>query len=148
MVCGEPTDGNCGRNFEGICLDPRGASGPCAGFAASKADGHLYCLHEHDGTFTADPARAIAVVRPNVLADCAIGEDGTLWAGANIFGLNTIYRVEGWQDPHTAKVVEVGAYGVGNSEVLAVRGDVVYRMSDTNGAPSLMAKFRCTASTR
>jgi ABC-type sugar transport system ATPase subunit len=30
----------------------------------------------------------------------------------------------------------------------AVRGDVVYRMSDTNSAPSLMAKFRCSARTK
>lgn len=151
MVCeGGLYNSNCGRNFEGICLDDRTpyTRGPCAGFVASKADGHLYCLLEHDGTYTADFNRSIQITKPGQLADCAIGEDGTLWAGENVYGANTVYRVDNWQDPPYAKVTEVGAYGVVNSEVLAVRGDIMYRMSDTNGAPSLMAKFRCTAATR
>ena len=71
---------------------------------------------------------------------------GVLWAGANIFGANTIYRIENWEDPVQAKVTELGPVGIGNSEVLAVRGDIVYRMSDTNGAPSLMAKWLVSAS--
>lgn len=146
MVCGGPNGANCGRNFEGICLDDRTpfTPGPCAGFVASKADGHLYCLVEHDGNYTADYARSIEVSPAGTLADCAIDERGGLWAGANILGGNAVYRVDDWQDPSHARVVPVGNYGVGNAEVLAVRGDVVYRMSDTNNAPSLMAKFRCT----
>ena len=153
MVCGGMHAANCGRNFEGICLDDRSqyTKGPCAGFVASKADGHLYCLLEHAGertTYTADYERSIAVTAPGQLADCAIGQDGSLWAGANIFGANTIYRVEGWEDPIHAKVETVGPYGVGNSEVLAVKDDVIYRMSDTNGSPSLMAKFRCRRTAR
>src|SRR5262245_51315271 len=40
---------NCGRDYEGLCLAPDAAlagapPGACIGFAASKADGHLYCL--------------------------------------------------------------------------------------------------------
>jgi hypothetical protein len=150
MVCPGLHDSNCGRNFEGICLDDRTpyTRGPCAGFAASKADGHLYCLleHVHAGTpttYTADFERSIEVTKPGLLADCAIGEDGVLWAGANVLGANTVYRIDHWEDPSHANVVEIGPVGIGNSEVLAVRGDVVYRMSDTNGSPSLMSKFRC-----
>lgn len=153
MVCGNEFAFNCGRNFEGICLDDRTqyTKGPCAGFVASKADGHLYCLLEHAGertTYTADYERSIAVAQPGQLADCAIGQDGSLWVGANIFGGNMVYRVEGWEDPIHAKVETVGPYGIGNSEVLAVKDDVIYRMSDTNGSPSLMAKFRCRRAAR
>ena len=50
---------------------------------------------------------------------------------------------DGWADLATAKVVPVVKLGVGFPEVLAVRGDIVYRMSDLGGAPSLMAKWRC-----
>jgi hypothetical protein len=154
MVC--PVEGgNCGRDYEGLCLAPQGSS--CAGFVAAKADGHLYCLVEKDGRFTADHDRAIAVDRPKVVADCAFGDDGTLWVGDNVLGGERIYRVENWQDLAHAKVVEVGDFGVLNSEVLAVHPripgeapdeDIIYRMSDTNAAPSLMGKFRCKRSTR
>ena len=47
MVCGA-TATNCGRNYEGLCLAPAGAGGACVGFAASKADGHLYCVTTAD----------------------------------------------------------------------------------------------------
>jgi len=148
MVCKHKT-GNCGRNFEGICLDDRpGKHAGCAGFAASKADGKLYCLHEQNGTYVADPDHAIDVTAPKHLADCAIGEDGTLWAGANILGGNLLYRIESWEDPARARITEIGPVGIGNAEVVAVRGDSVYRLSDTDGAPSLMAKFRCSPATR
>jgi hypothetical protein len=155
---------NCGRNYEGICIvDPAHASGPCAGFVASKADGHLYCLvetprvmdsngpadrTERSTRFAVDRARAIAVARPGVVADCAFSDDGTLYVGGNIFDLMNVYRVAGWSAPETAKVELVGGYGVGNPEVVAARGDILYRMSDTNTAPSLMAKFRCRANGR
>ncbi len=149
MTCkDDPRPGNCGKNFEGICLDDTAQQDACVGFAASKADGKMYCLVDHDGALAADPARTIAVSGKNVIADCAIDEHGTLWVGANIFELGQVYRVDGWRDPAHAKVVALGRIGPGNPEVLAVRGDLVYRMSDTNGTPSLMAKFRCAANAR
>ena len=150
MVCGSPRENNCGRNFEGLCLDDeatRGAS-DCAGFAASKSDGKLYCLVEHDGRYTADASRAITVTKPGALADCAFDDRGQLWAGNNFFDRSEVYRIDDWRDPAHAKVVEVGSLGVGFPEVIAVRGDIVYRMSDTGGSPSLMSKFRCTPGTR
>jgi hypothetical protein len=138
---------NCGKNYEGLCLVPRGAphgDTRCTGFAASKSDGHLYCLVDRDGRLAIDRDRTIAVAHRKELADCAFDAAGELWAGGNIYTIDAVYRVEHWWEPEHAQVTTLGAVGVGNSEVIAVRGDLVYRMSDTNSAPSLMAKFRCT----
>ena len=146
MVC-KADKGNCGYNYEGLCLAPLGGDG-CTGFAASKTDGHLYCLTVGEHGLVVDPARSIAVARPKHLGDCTFGDDGTLWIGGNIFSGNAIWRVDGWRDPAHAKVVAIGNFGIGNAEVIAVRGDVLYRMSDTNSAPSLMAKFRCRPAAR
>lgn len=134
---------NCGRNYEGLCLQPGPAAGRCAGFAASKTDGHLYCLAERDGRLQLDPAASIAIARRGVVADCAFSDDGRLYVGTNLFDVGTVYRVTGWQDPARARVARIGPLLIGNPEVLAVRGDAFYRMSDTNGAPSFMKKYRC-----
>ncbi len=143
MVCGAKVT-NCGRNYEGLCLVDRAhARGPCVGFVAAKADGHLYCVEERDGALVATYDHRIAIGRPGTLADCAFGDDGTLWAGANLFDASSVYRVDGWDTPATATVTRLASLGVGFPEVLAVRGDVFYRMSDTGGGPSLMAAFRC-----
>lgn len=140
-------DKKCAIDYEGLALAPSPPAGAsaCVGFACSKGDGHLYCLTEQDGRFAVDRGRRIAVTRAGVLADCAFSDRGTLWAGNNMFGLNEVFRIDGWVDPATAKAVSVNAFGVGFPEVIAARGDVIYRMSDTGGAPSLMAKFRCSA---
>ena len=143
MVCGARAT-NCGRNYEGLCLvDPALPPGACVGFVASKADGHLYCLGEQDGKLTVRFEPRIAIARPGVVADCAFADDGTLWVGSNLFDRAHVYRVDGWRDPATAVVTTVAPLGIGFPETLAVRGDVIYRMSDTGGAPSLMTKFRC-----
>ncbi|HEY0481993.1 MAG TPA: hypothetical protein VGD37_30955 [Kofleriaceae bacterium] len=134
---------NCGRNYEGLCLAPSAPSPSCIGFAASKADGHLYCLTEDAGKLVVHHDRAIAITRPGALADCAFGDDGTLWAGSNLFDLGEVYRVAHWDDPAAATVERVGVLAVGFPETIAARGDVVYRMSDMGGSPSLMARFRC-----
>ncbi|MEZ4363516.1 MAG: hypothetical protein R3B48_25295 [Kofleriaceae bacterium] len=151
VVCA-PERVNCGKNFEGLCLRPdpaRGAASAdaCVGMAASKAEGKLYCLVERGGHLQLDLARSIAVTRPNALADCYIDGE-TLWAGANLFDLNRVWRVERWRSPADAEVVSLGPLGVGFSEAMAVSGDVLYRFSDTQGAPSLAAKLRCAPSTK
>lgn len=38
---------------------------------------------------------------------------------------------------------EQGGLLIGFPEVLGVRGDVIYRMSDAGGAPSFMKKYHC-----
>ena len=142
MVCDAKLT-NCGRNYEGLCLAPEPVSGACVGFVASKADGHLYCLVDDKGRLAVRHEGSIAITKPGALADCAFAEDGTLFAGSNLFDLSTVYRVDGWQTPATAKVSTVEQIGIGFPETIAARGDVIYRMSDTGGGPSLMAKFRC-----
>jgi hypothetical protein len=133
MVC-DGTRSNCGRNYEGICLTET------AGYAASKADGHLYPL---TGTpLHVERTGAIAVAEPGHLADCAYDETGALYTGNNLFGLSTVSRIE------NGKPVPIAALGTGFPEVVAVRGDVVYRMSDMGGSPSLLGKFRCKRSAR
>lgn len=141
MVCNGRV-ANCGRNYEGLCIAPV-PRGDCVGFAASKADGHLYCLTDEAGKLVVHHDRAIAIARPGALADCAFGDDDTLWAGSNWFDLGNVYRIAHWEDPAHAEVARVAALAVGFPETIAVRGDVVYRMSDMSGAPSLMAKYRC-----
>jgi hypothetical protein len=146
----DPMKTNCGPDYEGLALAPGAVpAGSCAGFACSRADGGLHCLTE-DSKLHVDPTRTIAVEsRRMALADCAFSETGVLYAGNNLFGLSKVRRIDGWQDPATAKIVELGALGTGFPEVIAVRGDVVYRMSDVGGdVPSLMAKFRCAGDTR
>lgn len=137
---------NCAKNYEGLALAPE--SSGCAGFACSKTDGRLYCLVERGGRYELDPSRHINIDKKDVVADCAFSPDGVLLVGNNLFGLGNVYRVDGWQDPATAKVTLIDALGVGFPEVIAARGDIIYRMSDTGGAPSMMAKFRCAPSNR
>ncbi|HMG21543.1 MAG TPA: hypothetical protein VK607_09515 [Kofleriaceae bacterium] len=138
---------NCGRNYEGLCLAPAATPaarpGACVGFAASKADGHAYCLTEDAGKLVVHHDRAIAITPPGKLADCTFSDDGALWLGSNLFDLSRVYRIAHWQDPATASVELIGPLPIGFPELIAVRGDIVYRMSDMGGAPSLMAKFRC-----
>ena len=147
MVCAAKHT-NCGRNYEGLCLLPDSIALPanarCIGFAAAKADGHLYCVQEERGKLSVHYQNAIRIARPGVLADCAFSvDDGVLYAGSNLFDAGSVYRVDGWQDPSTAKVTTLGALGIGFPETLAVRGETFYRMSDTGVAPSMMRKLRC-----
>ncbi len=143
MVCGAQAS-NCGRNYEGLCMP---SAGPL-GFAAAKADGKLYPLVAKDGKIAVSREHPIAIAHPGALADCAFDDQDRLWAANNLFGMSEVYRIDGWRDPATAKLVDIGAMGPGFPEVIAVRGESVYRMSDTGGAPSLMAKFRCVAKQR
>jgi hypothetical protein len=143
MACGARTV-NCGRNYEGLCLAPRGTGAPCVGFAASKKDGKLYCVTEQDDRLGVDRERSIEITGSERLADCAFGDDGTLWAGSNVLDASRVYRIEGWTDPGSARVTPIGSLGLGFPEAIAARGDVLYRLSDTGGdLPSLMTKFRC-----
>jgi DNA-binding beta-propeller fold protein YncE len=82
MVCART---NCGRNYEGLCLAPAPA-GPCVGFAASKADGQLYCVTEQHGRLAVVRAPAIRIARPDVIADCAFSADGAARTFKRCFG--------------------------------------------------------------
>ena len=141
MVCSENTT-NCGRDYEGICL-PLVASGPCVGFVASKTDGRLYCLHDKYGELAVDREIHIPIAKSGAIADCTFSDRGELFVGSNLFDAANVYRVSNWQDPAKAVVEKLGSLGVGFPETIAVRGGMIYRLSDTGGAPSLMTKHRC-----
>lgn len=135
---------NCGRNYEGLCLAPDPTATRCVGFAASKADGHLYCISEGNARLHVEYEGRIQIAREGVLGDCAFAPDGTLYVGSNLFDANAVYRVTGWQEPATAKVEKLSSLGLGFAETIAAgRDGVIYRMSDTGKAPSLMTKHRC-----
>jgi hypothetical protein len=142
MVC-DVHKSNCGRNYEGLCLAPAPTPDGCAGYVAAKADGKLYCV-AFDASHHLRVRRdgAIAVDGPARLADCAYDDTGRLWAADNLFGMAQVFRID------NGSAVPFEAFGPGFPEVLAVRGDTFYRMSDLGGAPSLMAKFRCPAATK
>lgn len=127
------------QNYEGLCLAP-GTHGD--GFAASKADGRLYRVHD----LRVDPASSIEVARPEQLADCAFSPDGkTLLAGGNVFTADTVWTI----DSATGAKQELGLLGPGNGEVVVVDdAGTVWRFSDLNTAPSLAAKYRCAALAR
>jgi hypothetical protein len=145
-ACAAVDQSNCAKNYEGLALAPEPSG--CAGFACSKAEGRLYCLVERGGRYQVDPNLYIDVEKKDVVADCGFSPDGTLYVGNNLFGLSNVYRIDGWQDPRTAKVTLIDALGIGFPEAVAAKADIIYRMSDTGGAPSMMAKFRCAPSNR
>lgn len=147
MVCSERRT-NCGRDYEGLCLAPPGAeSSACVGFVAAKADGMLYCVVDRDGKLAVERAVAIPITGGKRISDCAFSETGTLVVGSNLFDAANVYRVTGWREPATAKVELLGPLGIGFPEAIAIRSSAadttIYRLSDTGGAPSLMAKYRC-----
>jgi hypothetical protein len=128
---------NCGHNYEGLCLG-KVAGAPCDGYAVAKADGALVCLVRDGDRWRADRAHAIAVTRGDVMAACDITADGAVWTGDNLFGANLVRRIVG------GEVTASAALGVGFPEAMAIAPDgTIYRFSDTSGAPSKAARFRC-----
>ena len=137
---------NCGKNYEAICLRPQRADDDaCAGFAASRADGRLWCLVRQGERVVADGSRSIAVARPLSLTGCDFAPDGeSLWAGTNLLDAGRVYRVEGWRTPAAARAVAVASLPVGFPEALAVGPTgAIYRFSDTGNASSAQGRFRC-----
>lgn len=145
MVCKNPMKTNCGNNYEGLAVAPA-PIGACDAYACSKETGAMHCLAEQDGKLVATGAPPIQIIdKKDVLADCAFGDRGELYVGNNLFGLARTYRVENLADPAQLEVTDLGSLGLGFPEVVAARGDIVYRMSDMGGdGPSMMFKFRCT----
>jgi hypothetical protein len=145
--CADGRKVNCGPNYEGLCLDPDAALGGdgCAGFAASKESGALVCLEvAADGRLRADARRTIQVSRRETLTGCDIADAHVAWAGTNLIGASAVYRITGWRDTASADVTLVGALGPGCPEAMALApGNILYRFSDTGGAPSLMMKYQC-----
>ncbi len=146
LACASGKSTNCGPNFEGLCLMPDPpASAPCVGFAASKALGQLICLQQQDdGRLSLVANHTISVARPKTLSGCHFDEEGRLWFGNNVFAASSVGYITGHERPKMAVITRVGALGLGFPEAIVVGpGSLVYRFSDTMGAPSLLDKYIC-----
>jgi len=126
---------NCGKNYEGLCTTP---DGPCAGWVASKADGHLYCLASDGERLHVEHRRRIHVTHHGALTGCdADPVTGTVWASTNAFD-GALYRIDG--TTVTRVEVEPGPF----PEAIAVApGGVLLRFSDLGGGRSPVERWRC-----
>ena len=146
-VCDSLRDGNCGKNFEGLCLRSTARPSRCAGFAASKADGALYCV-----VFRGD-ALAVDLVKPPIqlalkkhaLSDCAFGSPGgpaedVLVVTTNIYGGSTTYLV----DEATATLTSLDVAGLPSNEAIAIdRDGALYQFMDGNTKVSPTYRATC-----
>lgn len=142
---------NCGKNYEGLCLREvaNGEVAPrCAGYAASKKEGALYCLVFRDEKLVVDEVRKpipLAIPKDS-LSDCAFGAwggpaQGTLVVTTNIHGGSTTYVVD--EASGTVHALDVG--GTPSNEAVAIdRDGALYQMMDDNGDESLALRMTCT----
>ena len=80
-VCDDLRAGNCGFDYEGLCLRSEGpahAAERCVGYAASRAHGTLQCLvFDHDRIVIDTAVRPLKLDVPRkALSDCAFGAAG------------------------------------------------------------------------
>lgn len=147
LLCRDAHRVNCASNYEGMCLrQGEVGEGECAGFAASKESGVLYCLvRAKSGRLAVDPSRSIRVARSQLLTGCHFDPEGDLlWAGANAFGGNAVFRIRNWKRPDEARIDHATGIGSGFCEAIAAApGHVIYRFSDTGRAPSSFDQFIC-----
>lgn len=147
-ACADLNAVNCGKNYEGLCLRAPASSNPCVGYAASKAEGKLYCL-AFDGTghlaiTTSTPPLSLGLPADQ-LSDCAFGAAGgpaenVLAVTTNIFGFSRTYRV----DEATGGLTKLPIASLLNVEATAIDGDgTLYVFDDNNGATSSAAKATC-----
>jgi hypothetical protein len=141
-------DGNCGKNYEGLCLRAEGTLARCAGYVASKKEGWLGCI-VFDGE-----RLALDTIRPkgkldlpkNALSDCAFGAAGgpaekKLFVTTNIFGASTTYLV----DESTFALAPIDVTGTPTNEGIAIdRSGALYQFMDDNSpvSPGLRAKCK------
>ena len=146
-VCPRLTDSNCGPNFEGLCLRPFPSAARCAGYAASKTSGKLFCLIYEGERLRIDPIKPPLVleVPRHALSDCAFGAEGgpandTLLVTTNVYGGSTTYIVE----ESTGALATLDVSGLPNNEAVAVDSDgALYQFMDSNTSPSLAYRMTC-----
>lgn len=145
--CSPLTSGNCGKNYEGLCLRAPGGSERCAGYAASKKEGALYCL-----IFRGEKLEIDALKPPiklglekTALSDCAFGAAGgpgekTLIVTTNIFGGSSSYVVDETTGTRTLLDVPV----LPTNEGVAIDKDgAFYQVMDANNDVSLSSRMTC-----
>jgi hypothetical protein len=147
-ACADLSAVNCGRNYEGLCLRAPGAVHPCAGYAASKAEGKLYCLDiDGGGKLVAKPSVAplTLAVAADQLSDCAFGAAGgpaesVLVVTTNVFGLSRSYRV----DEASGALTKLPTPSLLNIEAAAIdRDGAIYVFDDNSSSQSSAAKATC-----
>lgn len=147
-ACADLTAVNCGKNYEGLCLRAANAPGACAGYAASKAEGKLYCVTiDAQGKLGVDAnAAPITLSIPkDSLSDCAFGAEGGNATGAlvvatNVYNGNKAYRV----DEATGSLTDLPTATQINTESIAVdRDGALYVFDDNSQALSMAARTAC-----
>ncbi len=145
---------NCGKNYEGLCLRPSGATGRCAGYAASKRETALYCVdRDASGRLSIDTGKpplhldlARITTREGVLSDCAFGAEGgpaqnVLLVTTNVFGGSSTYVI----DEATGRASPLDLVTTPTNEAIAVDHDgAFYAFMDDNGEKSMALRFTCT----
>jgi hypothetical protein len=146
-ACPSLTSGNCGKNYEGLCLRAPGTSDRCAGYAASKKEGALYCL-----IFRGEKLEIDALKPPiklglekTALSDCAFGTaagpgEKTLVVTTNIFGGSSSYVIDEATGARTLLDVPV----LPTNEGIAIDKDgALYQFMDANNDVSLSSRMTC-----
>ena len=147
-LCDSLFDGNCGKNFEGLCLRPATSAARCAGYAASKADDSLYCVIFRGDALVIEPrvAPVKLALAPQALSDCAFGTAGgpaeeTLVVTTNIYGGSRTYLV----DESTGALSLILLPGLLNNEAVVVdRDGAIYAFMDGNTSVSPSLRATCT----
>jgi hypothetical protein len=148
-LCGSLFDGNCGKDFEGLCLRPSSKKAPhCAGYAASRADGALFCVVVRGDALAIDPLLPplTLAVPHHALSDCAFGSAGgpaedALVVTTNVYGGSATYLV----DEATGALSAIDVPGTLNNEAVAVdRSGALYQFMDGNTSVSPSARATCS----
>lgn len=147
-ACADLRAGNCGRDYEGLCLRRRGSSATCAGYAASKTESALYCLVFRGERLMVHPMRAPIrlAMKPRALSDCAFGAErgpaaDVLFVTTNVYAGSDSFIV----DEETGKLAALDVPGTLNNEAIAVDADgALYQFMDHNSAPSFGSRMTCT----
>jgi hypothetical protein len=148
FVCRPADRTNCARNFEGLCLHPAPETlrGDCVGFAASKAEGRLYCLRNVEGRLELAPEHSIGVTGPERLSGCDFSPvpPYELLTVGNAFDFGRVRVVAGYDGPaEDAQVLATELAGPGFPEAIAVVPEGVLLFSDIGVRPSRVRYFRC-----
>lgn len=146
--CANLFDGNCGKNFEGLCLRPKSKRARCSGYAASKAQGALFCVIFRGDALVIDSIKPPLKldVRANALSDCAFGSAGgpaedSLVVTTNIYGGSTTYLV----DEATGALEAIDVSGLPSNEAIAIdRDGALYQFMDGDTSVSPTYRATCT----
>ena len=147
-ACADLAAVNCGKNYEGLCLRAPGSTHPCVGYAASKAEGKLYCLTlASNGQLVASttvPPLSLGLPADQ-LSDCAFGAAtgpaaDVLAVTTNVFGFSKTYRV----DQATGGLTKLPIASLLNVEAVAIdRDGALYVFDDNSSTTSTSSKATC-----